>query len=167
MISSCVFAVLRVTSWIKKWSKCLSVTWGRHLTADPLAVMTQQPDNGPYDLHFLCRQMKRFHVAVGRSEFDGFPLLIEFLHRGLSSHQGYHGLPVFRMGLPGDDQDVSLADAFIDHGIAPNPQREIVPASQKTFRNLNRFRDFNGFNGGAGGNNPQEREGERPCAQGH
>ena len=116
--------------------------------------MTQQPDNGPYDLHFLCRQVKGFHVAVGRSEFDGFPLLIEFLHRGLSPHQGYHGLPVFRMGLPGDDQDVAFANALLDHGLPPHPQGKVLPASQKTFRNVDRFRHFNGFNGSPGGHCP-------------
>ena len=91
---------------------------------------------------------------------------IKLLDGRFSVHHDNNRLSVFGMALPVDDEDILFPDTFIDHGFPLNPQGKRFTISQKAFRNLDGFRDFDRFNRRTGGNNAEKRDGGRSVRSG-
>jgi hypothetical protein len=132
------------------------------IQSNNLAIMAQQTDYCSNNLNIGSSCSDRLHLAVGRPQFNLPTLVIEFLYGSLASNQSHNGLAVLGMGFFGDDQDISLADSFLDHGISPDPQGKVIAMAEETLWHFDGLRDLNCLNGIPGCNYPQERNGCGP-----
>jgi hypothetical protein len=85
----------------------------------------------------------------------------EVLRRVEYGLQRHHGLAGLRGLLLFDQDDVAVVDAVLDHGIAPHPEREALPAPEQALRHLDPVRHFHRLDRSARGHQAQERQRHR------
>src|SRR5688572_6192952 len=87
------------------------------------------------------------HGGVGGLEPDSAILSIQFLEGDIGSTEKRHdGLAVLRRLPIFDDDEVTVADLLVDHGVSPDAQHIRIPAADEILRHGDCLRGGNSFN---------------------
>ena len=128
-------------------------------------VLPHHPDDHALYLHLIGVHHDRLHRRVGRLQADPAVLVKELLERDIESadERNHHFAVVGRLAIF-DDDEIAVADLFVDHRIALDAKDVAVAPAAQALGDGDRLVARHGFDGESGGHVAEHRQLHRPSA---
>src|SRR5688572_17492987 len=123
------------------------------------SVLAHHPDDHALHLDAIRIDHDRLHRRIGGLEPDLAILAVELLEGHIEpTHERDHHLAVVHRLAIFHDDEIAVADLLVDHRIALDAQHVAVTLADQALGHGNRFVAGDRLDGGAGGDEPEQRQ---------